>query len=264
MSSDEEFHSPDEMELETDFENSNIRLLVDCDSKCKRKHFTNYYFSNGRNFIHNIQPWTYNNPLKLEHVQAIKDQLKISPYLTGVFSIVELDSGKLVLLDGHHRHRALLNIYEEDGFDEELEMEIHCYRSDTINSNQTTELFQKLNHTKPFPVSPIITITVIDIIREMDKKYPGALREGVKRANFPNIHKETLNVKLHQKLAEIEEFTMESIFGQIKRLNRVYRKKAESIVVARKKDWPKIQPRLERHGLYLGIVSLDEWMSEIQ
>ena len=257
--SEEEYYSGNE-DVSDDYVFSNIQLLHTSDSKIKRKNYTTYYYKNGREFIHDIRPWTFNYPVNEEHIKSICEQVKRQPQLTGVFSIIQLNDYKLILLDGHHRHQALLKLYEDEEFDEEIEIEVHCYQSDTIDSNRTSSLFQKLNNIKPFKVKDEITYHVIKIIQFLEKKYPGVIKSGKTRANFPYIHKETLNDKLHQKFMDLDTIDESRIQKQIQITNREYEKIANILVTKQKKDWSKIEPRLQKTGCYLGLRSIDEWI----
>lgn len=252
----------DELELEG-FSDSNISLLLSCDSKSKRKNYISYYFENGRNFIESIQPWTFNHPLKMDHVTKIKLQLLDDPTLTGVFTIIQLATGQLVLIDGHHRHCALLSMFQ-DGFRKNIEVEVHCYLSDTIHGPKTTRLFQKLNNTKPFQSNQHIILDVITIMKAIETKYPNVLRGGKKRANFPNLHREQLNDRLQEKLGELDDYNVDEIILQIKQKNRYYRKNAERIIQENKKrKWVDVESRLSKVGCYLGIVDMEEWISQL-
>ena len=86
-----------------DYQNSNISLLINCDSSLRTTNYTIYLFNDGRELIENIEPWTFNNPLDEKHVKSIKEQLIEDPALMGVFTIIKLSNGKVYLLDGHHR-----------------------------------------------------------------------------------------------------------------------------------------------------------------
>ena len=114
--------------------------------------------------------------------------------------LYKLEDGRIYLLDGHHRQQAMLILYEEEDFDVPIEITVHCYKSDTINSSRTSSLFHKLNNTKPFSVGPVVTITVIQIIDYLETHYPGMIRDTSTRANYPNIHKKTLNKCLYEHL----------------------------------------------------------------
>ena len=86
--SDSEYFSDYSLSDDSEINNSTITLLNNhTDGKYSRKNYTLYYFQNGREFIENIKPWTFNNPLNTEHINKLYKQLKEEPILTGVFSV---------------------------------------------------------------------------------------------------------------------------------------------------------------------------------
>ena len=247
--SEEEFSDDETNTLE-----SNIELLLKANTKIETENFTIYIFRNSLELIQNIIPWTYNNPLNIEHVKSIKTQLLKIPKLTGVFTIIQLDNKKIFLLDGHHRHQALLELYNEGELDESLEIVVHCYRSDKINSNQTVRLFHNLNHTKPYSTAPPVLETTIMVIDYLERTYPGIIKDTRVRTTFPFIHKKSLNEVLHHRLESLDEFNYDSIIQSIPDINRYYEINSQSIVATKKKCWETVLPKLERTGCYLGLA----------
>jgi len=264
---DTSFHSISSNE--DDFNNTesliayNSFLLEEATQKTVASNFTIYLFPDSRNFIEKIHPWTYNNPLHLEHINSIKMQLKQKPVLTGVFTIVHLDNQRIYLLDGHHRHQALLELYQQGDIDSSIEIVVHCYRSDTINSRKTINLFQNLNNTKPFDIRHRVTESTIMVINYIEKTYPGIIKDAPIRTTFPYIHKKTLNDVLYKRLESLEEFNYESIIHSIPDINRYYEINAMKIVKKKKKNWEKVSPKLEKTGCYLGLETISKWVEEI-
>lgn len=243
---------------------SNTTLLHTSDFKIPMEYFIIYIFRISFIFINSIIPWTYNNPLNLEHVQAIKAALRLKPILTGVFTIIELDNKMVYLLDGHHRHRAILELYRDGELDQPIEIVAHCYRSDRINSKRTVELFQNLNHTKPYHIAPPVIQTTIMVIDFLEKKYPGIIKDTPVRTKYPFIHKKTLNEVLHRRLDSLENFSYDSIINSIPDINRYYEINSRQIVESEKKrSWESINKPLERTGCYLGLVPIKKWVDEI-
>lgn len=258
---DEEFHSCDEDE----YIDSKLEKLDDiAEAKFKNITYTSYFIKNGRDFIKLIRPWTFNNPLNDEHIEKIFQQLKKEPFLTGVFTVLCLEDKSLVLIDGHHRYHALMQLYQE-GFDDTIFLEVHCYQSDRIESDRTISLFSKLNNTKPFqPDLPIIIMT-INIIKKLKDLFPNVIKSGKTRANFPNILEEELNDLLQNKLKKIKLPLENRIIKKIINLNNEYKNIAKSIISSNKKrNWEKSKIRLERTGCYLGIVPINEWINKLE
>ena len=263
MSESEDYLSPDEYEYEDmEYSNSNTTLFLEADAKIIRKDYIIYLFPDCRMFLQSIQPWCFNQPINENHVNNIKLEVNNEPCLTGVFTVIQLEDGKIYLLDGHHRQQAMLELFEED-FDFPIEITVHCYKSDTINSSRTSTLFHKLNNTKPFHVTNEVTITVIQIINYLETHYPGIIRDTSTRANYPNIHKKTLNECLYEHLNQMESIEYDTIIRRLERINRNYKRSAKELVEKKKRDWSKTKTILERSKLYLGLVPMKTWVSAI-
>lgn len=264
MSDIESFYSVSEEEEEEDkgYQKSNLSLLHSSFMMVNTKFYNIYLFKQGREFIEKIITWTYNNPLDPNHVLAIKNQILEIPYLTGVFSVVKLQNDKIYLIDGHHRHQALKELYEEGKLEEDIPMEIHCYDSDTIKSDKTLEIFYKLNHTKPFKVGEEITIMTIRIIDFIEEKYSGIIRD-ITRKRFPFIRKKTINDSIQKRLKETKDFSYDKITQRIELINIHYKKKAEALVKKQKQKWETANPVLKKTGFYLGLVDINTWISKV-
>ena len=261
MSDSEDYLSPDEYE-DTEYSNSNTTLFLEADAKIIRKDYIIYLFPDCQKFLEKIKPWCFNQPTNRDHINNIKLEINNEPCLTGVFTVIQLEDGKIYLLDGHHRQQAMIELYKED-FDVPIEITVHCYKSDTINSSRTSSLFHKLNNTKPFSVGPVVTITVIQIIDYLETHYPGMIRDTSTRANYPNIHKKTLNKCLYEHLNQMESIDFATIIHRLERLNRNYKRRAKELVEKKKRDWSRTKTILERSNLYLGLVTMKTWVSEI-
>ena len=242
---------------------SNTTLLHTSDFKIPMEYFIIYIFRMSFVFINSIIPWTYNNPLNLEHVQAIKAALRLKPILTGVFTIIELDNKMVYLLDGHHRHQAIFELYRDGELEQPIEIVAHCYRSDKINSKRTVELFQNLNHTKPYNIAPPVVQTTIMVIDFLERKYPGIIKDTRVRTHYPFIHKKTLNEILHHRLDSLDDFSYDSIINSIPDINRYYEINSREIVEKQKRSWESVNTKLERTGCYLGLVPIKKWVDEI-
>tara|TARA_B100000963_G_C22518672_1_gene621955 strand:- start:122 stop:922 length:801 start_codon:yes stop_codon:yes gene_type:complete len=264
MSDNDSFYSISGTESngEEEYQESNLSLLLLAYMMINTKFYNIYLFKQGRDFIDNIITWTYNNPLDINHVKSIKKQVMESPFLTGVFSVVKLQNDKVYLIDGHHRHQALKELYTEGKLEEDIPLEIHCYESDTIKSDNTLELFYKLNHTKPFKVGEEITIMTIRIIDYIEEKHPGIIRD-ISRKRFPFIRKKTLNDSIQNRLKITKDFSYDRIIYRIEKENTSYQKKAEVNVKKLKQKWDTAYPVFKRTGCYLGLVEVDTWVSNV-
>lgn len=242
---------------------STLSILLFAYMMLKTKFYNIYLFENGRDFIENISTWTYNNPLNIKHVQEIKKQLKANPFLTGVFSMVKLNNGYVYLIDGHHRHQALLELYEEGFIHHNIHIEVHCYESDTITSSKTMSLFAKLNHTKPFKVEVPINILALRIINFMEQTFSGVVKD-LKRRSYPYIRKKELNDALQDRISETENFNYDMIVRNISRENGEYQSKAREIFrnSSTSQTWENVKKKVQETGCYLALGEVKKWVEQ--
>lgn len=258
---DIEFHSCDEEEF-SDSILQNLDLMSEV--RFRLTNHTSYFIKNGKEFILSVKPWTFNNPLNGEHIRKIYEQLKEDSYLTGVFSVVCLNDESIVLIDGHHRHQALIELLQ-DGYEEDIPLEVHCYPSDTIESEKTVSLFTKLNNTKPFRADPEIVVLTIEIIKKLKEVFPKNIKSVSKRVIYTNILEKDLSDLLQKKLKSIRNPREDKIYDQILTFNEEYKSRAETIVKRNKKqDWIRVRQRLLKNNCYLGIVPISEWINKLE
>lgn len=265
IDSDNEFHSLDEDKDEyydDEYPDSTVARFLEAETKIPRCNCVVYFFSDGREFITSIKPWTFNQPLKRKHIQKIKMELEKEPFLMGVFTVIQLKNDRLFLLDGHHRAQALCELYD-NGFEHKIGIEVHCYQGDYINSKSTSSLFQKINNTKPFRMGPLVTDIVIRIINYLEVNFPKAIKNGRTRSQCPYIHKKSLNDCLYQTLNEMDSIDYNRIIRKVQDTNRKYRSKAKEIIRNSNKSWNIIYPRLEKTKFYPGVLPLEKWIGEI-
>lgn len=258
-----DYHSCDEDDV-NEFKKANLDLISE--AKFKNNYYTSYFIQDGKEFILSVKPWTFNNPLNSEHIDKIHRQLKKNPFLTGVFSVVCLSDNSIVLIDGHHRHQALIQLIQ-DGYEDEIPIEVHCYQSDTIKSKNTISLFTKLNNTKPFNNSMIVVLT-IEIIKMLKEEFPNNIKSNSKRVIYTNILEKELNDVLQKKLEILirtQHVDKEDIFEKIITFNEEYKSRAETIVKRNKRqNWNNIRKRLIKNDCYLGIVPISEWINKLE
>ena len=271
MSENSYYESADEDE----YMNSTIEIFDRADEEIVCKNKSVYFFSNPREFVLNICPWTYNNTLTRKHIDKIKEGLKKDPILTGVFSTVLLDDGSLILIDGHHRHAALKELYQEN-FNEDIEIEVHCYKSDLKDSEKTINLFRKLNNIKPFPddyerriVRDKTLLATVNIISKLKSRYNIAIRENCSRANFPYLHGGTLNSLLQNKLetlininTNVDAFSRK-IVRKINQKNEVLKENSGNLLTALGRNTSKNVEKMNKTNCYLAILPMDKWIGEL-
>ena len=247
-----------------DYQNSNISLLINCDSSLRTSNYTIYLCNDGKELIENIEPWTFNNPLDEKHVKSIKEQLIETPALMGVFTIIKLSNNQLYLLDGHHRHQALKLLFEENLVEEPIEIEVHCYETDTIDSPSTMNLFKKLNNTKPFSVDIRIQVLTLRIIDFMEKNYNNAIRDNTKKT-YPFIRKKELNDALQSRIRHTQNFDYDDIIKNIARENGEYQSRGREIYrnSNTRQTWETVKRKVKQTECYLGLGDVRTWVNRV-
>lgn len=221
-----------------------------------------------KKFIENVKEWTYNNPVNKEHVQSIQKSLMKRPHLTGVFSIVKLDNGTYYFIDGHHRVKALKKIYKvKPKF--KIDITVHCYYSDTLDSEKTIKLFNRLNNTKPFkPVTKHIDISIV-IIKKLNEDFPNMFRDAKTKSLYPYVHKTTLNKHIQTKLKTIEgEISTSNIIAKFHKYNNRIKRNLNDYLRRHQNcktnaKLYKKESRVKEIGCYLGVVKIEKLVSEI-
>ena len=128
-----------------------------------------------KKFIENIKNHGNNLQIVKEHYKKIADELlkDENPELQHQFIVVEYTKLKTYdvkslceLLDGHHRKRALSDIYKiKPNF--KISITVRLIQSDLPDSSKTKILFRKLNIIKPFEVDFILSDKAILIVQEL-------------------------------------------------------------------------------------------------
>ena len=92
MNNTDEFYECETMTSFEIYDSTESMMDRSCQGKNKRTHYTSYYFPDAKEFIENIKPWTFNNPLNPDHIESMYKQFEKSPILTGVFTVICLEN----------------------------------------------------------------------------------------------------------------------------------------------------------------------------
>lgn len=139
----EEFYDPDDQTYR-----ANIELLgknIDPENKS-----FGLYKPITTRFVKGIEPYAYNNELDKKHIQTLAANFQKNKLVIGSFITIEFDNGDICLFDGHHRIEALKKL--DDAVLAEIVIYVCHFKSNERESQQTRDLFSKINTVKPFDI----------------------------------------------------------------------------------------------------------------
>jgi hypothetical protein len=209
-----------------------------------------------RHFITTIEDWNYNRKKDKNHINEIKSNY---PAIYGDFVVVrcKYDNDKLLLIDGQHRRDAIMELY---GADPALNGTGYVKVYNVNSINEIGLLFKKINNIMPVKITQIPQFVYIDVIEQLQTKFPQAIRNG-ERANYPYISKSHL-LEILQKSNIVEEYGLTSI----KLYDEIFKKNAEYGI--RKDLLGKINiasyEKVQKTGFYLGLDRNAKWIGEIK
>jgi hypothetical protein len=143
------------------------------------------------NNLANIHEYPHNNKTNKRHVNDLKKAYKKGEYVYGNF-VVGIDDNNIPwLLEGHHRIKAIKEIKDKINAD----AIIYVHKIDNIDSNDTTELYNKINHIKPLRNNAHIKKLATKFVRQFDEKFESILKNKNKddKVNRPYINKNELS-----------------------------------------------------------------------
>jgi hypothetical protein len=195
----EEFYEPG-----AHYYHTNIELLgINLDPANKE---FGLYKPNTTKFVRSIEPYTYNNELNTKHIQSMVTNIQKNKLVIGGFITIEFNDGMICLFDGHHRIEALKKL--DDSVLDEIVIYVFHFKSDARESQQTRDLFSKINTVKPFDVKEQERCVNSSIIIELlKKKHPGfkqCLRDNKKLVQKGNYLQSTFVDELKDKLKQFD------------------------------------------------------------
>jgi hypothetical protein len=164
------------------------------------------YKPNTTKFVRSIEPYTYNNELNKKHIQSMVTNFEKNKLVIGGFITIEFNDGSNCLFDGHHRIEALKKL--DDSVLDEIVIYVFHFKSDARESQQTRDLFSKINTVKPFDVKEqerCVNSSII--IEQLKKRHPGfkqCLRDNKKLVQKGNYLQSTFVEELKTKLMQFD------------------------------------------------------------
>lgn len=179
-----------------------------------------------RTLITIIGHWSYNRPLKKEHINDLYKNIK-NNNISWVFSAVkEKDNDNIYLIDGQHRLEAIKKIIDED-IDMKINkyLYVNIYSVDNIDEDfeYIKELFIKINFNSPLENFQFPSSFSAKLIKEIIKD--PVLSKGISTnpkthsAHQPMIHKKTLNEILNISHSIIKDIDINLIITNLKIAN---------------------------------------------
>jgi len=265
--SNKKFSKEDKCEYESEYESVDESVDESREEDfLKRKIFENdyikMYVSDARDFVPNIQLWTSQRPLNTGHVNKLIKSLLEFKHITGSFKVVRDKKGEIRLIDGQHRFVAIKTIMEKDSrFN--MDVCIDLYETDDFDSENTIELFRKVNSCVNISETDQPNIITVNVIKRLqfEFKEKNMIKENKedKGVNRPRIDKRKLYLKLVKCLNKSDK-TEDEIYNLIKDQNNQYGLKSRTEF----KNISENQFKLAKDtGFYLGLDKNFEWLDII-
>ena len=291
----------DESETETNNESSDeeIDTLYDIESQEYKKYlkkilgkenhidndkdFRTYTLTDKtKTFIDNIQEYSYNLEIIEEHWKEIAESLKgeEKPKINSEFTVVEFTKLKTkdkkslcVLFDGHHRYKALKEIYKVNP-KFIIKIRICLIQSDLPDSIDTNILFRKYNKVKPFIVDFDKSDITIEIIKILNIKFSCINFTFIKNqshVNRPSISTSKINAAILQRLGELSrrfqinynDIRIDSYIKHFEKYNnKLSKKNKDCFKINDKKITDKMIESATKANCFLGLVNIDMLVRE--
>ena len=230
-----------------------------------------------KTFIDNIPEYSYNLEISEEHWKEIAESLKSEekPKINSEFTVVEFTKLKTkdkkslcVLFDGHHRYKALQEIYKVNP-KIIIKIRICVIQSDLPGSIDTNILFKKYNKIKPFIVEFDKSDITIKIINILNIKFSCITFKFIKtqsHANRPSITTSKLNTAIINRLSELSrrfqinynDIDIDSYIKHFEIYNKKLAKKDKDYFKSIDKSiTDKMVETAKKANCFLGLVNID-------
>jgi len=242
-------------EEETDNENEEntnfLNLLIDKDDYCE------FYKTDAQTFVKNVKIWAGQRDLNKEHIIYLAKQIRKEKYIMGTFTLVRSDDGTVVLVNGHHRVRALKKIFKlQPSFNCNIRIEL--YKTDRLESQKTFNLFRNSNTILNVKVEDMPNKYALSLLDKLTTRFDGIFRDKAidEVCNRPYIHKRLLFSKLKQAF-EKYDIDEDCLFNSIIEFNDKLRRK----------EYPKCTLKSKgkciETGCYLGLKEKCSWLDKL-
>jgi len=297
--SDEDFYSDEDIEIEQEQEQEDNKVY-NIESKEYKQYKKNilgipnyskntlssYTLENRLvySFCKNIKEYGLNLQINEGHYKKIKDELLSdeNPIIYNEFVVVEYKNletedvkSLCELLDGHHRLRALLDIYNiQHKFN--IVIRVIIIQSDLPNSIETKSIFRKFNIIKPFEVDfdimKISELLIIKLNTHFRNKYNNFefIKNNTQIAR-PSIRQSIINECIQKRLNDLKlrhsinknDINIDLIIQNIVKYNRIFASKpvewykADKLFTNNKVITELIFEKAKKNNCFIGLVNID-------
>ena len=218
--------------------------------------------------VENITKWTHNRALNDKHVKTIAEGVKKSKRLIGSLKAVKDDTKTITLIDGHHRQKALKNIFKENPDFNMDDVILEVYEVEDFDSEEVLDLFNDCNNVRNISDSEMPNLTCMNLMKKLKEKFPKLIVKS-EVCHKPALSEVTLIRKI-KTIIRTFKLTKEQMYNLIIEKNREYKEKSRSFFFPNEKPEHK-KKHTERYNkasngnLYLGIKENREyyWLAEI-
>ena len=234
-----------------------------------------------KKFIENIKNHGNNLQIVKDHYKKIADELlkDENPELQHQFIVVEYTKLKTddvkslcELLDGHHRKRALTDIYKiKPNF--KISITVRLIQSDMPDSSKTKILFRKLNIIKPFEVDFILSDKAILIVQELKNYFKEfsnfIIIKDNTEAKRPSIKQNLINDSILVRLTDLKnkfninnnDINIKLIISNFVKYNTKI-KEHKLYLNNKQKISENTIEKAHKINFFLGLVNLDKLVKE--
>jgi hypothetical protein len=169
------------------------------------------YSINCREFIPSVILLSSQRDVNDKHVNNLVESITYKQHFIGTFKMVIDDNNNMRLIDGQHRYLALKKIMEKDSkFN--IDIIIELYRTDSIDSENTLNLFREANNCLNVSVKDLPNTIANNVVTRLMQEFKNMIidvRDG-SRCNRPKIDKRILysNIKKYIEEKNISEDEM--------------------------------------------------------
>ena len=237
---------------------------------------------NTKTFIDNIPEYSYNLEIVEAHWKEIAESLKSEekPKINSEFTVVEFTKLKTkdkkslcVLFDGHHRYKALQEIYKVNP-KIIIKIRVCVIQSDLQDSIETNILFKKYNKVKPFIVEfdkSDISFKIINILNIKFSCITFTFIKTQSHANRPSITTSKINTAILNRLNELSrryqinynDIDIDSYIKNFEIYNKKLAKKEKEYFKSNDKSiTDKMIESAKKAHCFLGLVNIDMLVRE--
>jgi len=218
--------------------------------------------------IENINKWSHNRALNHKHIKTIAEGIKETKRLVGSLKAVKDENKSIMLIDGHHRQRALEIVFKENSDFNMDDVILEVYEVEDFDSEEVLNLFNVCNNIRNIPDSEMPNLTCMNLMKKLKEKFPKLIVKS-EVCHRPALSEVTLTRKLKQ-IIRTFNLTKEQMYNLIIEKNREYKEKPRQFFFPNEKREHRekhktIYDKASDGTLYLGIKENREyyWLTEI-